>query len=161
MVLADHLAGVRIGCLNELDDIPQFIVTGLQAAFEYRKIISRQIIQIVSHQRECLIQIWGVWVALFELKSHTLGWVSCRDSQRVELLNKMEHGLNFIHLNLWKVNQQAFMDILQAFGEITSVIHAINDRHANLVVSLGQVCIIQLPQQVFIERIGFFGLILE
>ena len=92
-----------------------------------------------------------------ELYQQAIAQIARGDADRIETLHALQHRLDFLEGHV--LIAQAFQNVFQRHGEITGVVHRVDDGGGDGGVGIGERRQIHLPHQVILQRLGSLALI--
>ncbi|MNZ47808.1 hypothetical protein D3C78_655340 [compost metagenome] len=90
------------------------------------------------------------------MQQQALAEVARADAGRFELLNTVQHGLDFIQLDV-ELGVEGITDFFQGFVEVALVIDAVDQRHGDQPVGVGHRSQVQLPEQMALQALANGG----
>ena len=153
----DRLAGARIERLDQIHRFFQHLFFQARDAHQGAEIVVRQQIQMIADDRARLLEPWRLFTELRKLDQQTVAQIFCGHAYRIETLDALQNGFDFLKLNL--VVAHAFQYIVEGDGQIAGVVNGIDNGRGNRAVGIGEGGEFHLPHQVILQRLGGFALI--
>ena len=143
------LTGARIEGLNQIDRLFQHLFFQARDAHQAAEIVIGQKIQMVADDQAGFIKPWRLFAELRKLDKQAVAQIFCGHPNRIETLNALQNGFYLLEFNLFVTH--AFQNFVQRDGQITGVIHGIDNGCRDRAVGIGEGGKFHLPHQVILQ----------